>query len=408
MACSHLCTSSALIARTGSFRVDARAILTARHQLQQHASCTIWRRSERDTSVRASADVAVSVSDQTDEVEDVPLEYGQSGLQGPRDGMEDYTSVIEQGRCGFLVASVFDGHSGPFAAEWLNTHLYENFSDAINEDIVSRSGNADNCEVEALDEKTGLCCPLGVRDILSASFEQADKELLDIVRGLEDEDDRIAGSTATVALVRSDKIIVANVGDSRAVLSRQGQPIDLTTEHRVYGESKVTATEIARVEAAGGWIEDGRVCDVIAVSRAFGDSQFKEAAGREHMLAEGVEYGAWDQEFVDGIDFKSSPVVATPDVTEIPLGEHDEFLVLASDGLWDIMNSRDVVTFARASFKKKFSAQQIADKLTKVAIMRHTVDNVSVVVVDLGGGPNGWGAKSSKKPGLFSRVFGKK
>lgn len=49
---------------------------------------------------------------------------------------------------------------------------------------------------------------------------------------LEDEDDRIAGSTATVAMVRGDKIIVANVGDSRAVLCRQGMPVDLTTEHR--------------------------------------------------------------------------------------------------------------------------------------------------------------------------------
>ena len=42
----------------------------------------------------------------------------------------------------------------------------------------------------------------------------------------------MAGSTATVALVRRDKIIVANVGDSRAVLCRRGQAIDLTTEHR--------------------------------------------------------------------------------------------------------------------------------------------------------------------------------
>lgn len=50
--------------------------------------------------------------------------------------------------------------------------------------------------------------------------------------GLEDEEERMAGSTATVALVRKDKIIVANVGDSRAVLCRNGRAVDLTTEHR--------------------------------------------------------------------------------------------------------------------------------------------------------------------------------
>jgi serine/threonine protein phosphatase PrpC len=53
-------------------------------------------------------------------------------------------------------------------------------------------------------------------------------------RGAEqpDEDSKTAGSTATVALLRRDKIIVANVGDSRAVLSRGGQAVDMSTEHR--------------------------------------------------------------------------------------------------------------------------------------------------------------------------------
>lgn len=51
----------------------------------------------------------------------------------------------------------------------------------------------------------------------------------------------------------------------------------------------MVAKEIARVEEAGGWVADGRVCDVIAVSRAFGDIQFKEAQGRKDMLDQGVE-----------------------------------------------------------------------------------------------------------------------
>lgn len=159
-----------------------------------------------------------------------------------------------------------------------------------------------------------------------------------------------------MALVRPDKIIVANVGDSRAVLCRNARAVDLTTEHRcrplcqrlnrqgrqtvacvaqvssdstrksvqccavllvpppsplsthsalvpatdmsnaklsshdrVYGSNPVVDAEIARVEAAGGWVADGRVCDVIAVSRAFGDLQFKEEAGRREMLQTGIE-----------------------------------------------------------------------------------------------------------------------
>ena len=48
----------------------------------------------------------------------------------------------------------------------------------------------------------------------------------------EDEEEQACGTTATVVLVRKDKIVVANVGDSRAVLSRHGRALDLSTEHR--------------------------------------------------------------------------------------------------------------------------------------------------------------------------------
>ncbi len=49
---------------------------------------------------------------------------------------------------------------------------------------------------------------------------------------VESEEEQSCGTTATVMLVRQDKIVVANIGDSRAVLSRAGQAIDLSTEHR--------------------------------------------------------------------------------------------------------------------------------------------------------------------------------
>ena len=101
--------------------------------------------------------------------------------------------------------------------------------------------------------------------MLSQSFQLADARLLDYLAGklmltlairkscccvwlcwsiggysslqpaaadLPNAEDQISGSTATVVLIRRDKIVVANVGDSRAVLSRRGQPVDLSTEHR--------------------------------------------------------------------------------------------------------------------------------------------------------------------------------
>lgn len=57
---------------------------------------------------------------------------------------------------------------------------------------------------------------------------------------------------------------------------------------RVCGRGKTVESEIARVESVGGWISDDRVCDILAVSRAFGDSQFK-GPGLQELLAYGIE-----------------------------------------------------------------------------------------------------------------------
>lgn len=71
------------------------------------------------------------------------------------------------------------------------------------------------------------------------------------------------------------------------------------------------------------------------------------------------------------------------------------------------MGSRDVISFARQNFKKKASAQTVADKLADIAVRRHTSDNVAVIVIDLGGGSNGWGGAKPKQPGLLTRMFNK-
>ena len=56
--------------------------------------------------------------------------------------------------------------------------------------------------------------------------------------------------------------------------------------------------------------------------------------GRQTCFLSVCRTGAWDQKFADGIKFTGDPVVSTPDVTELALEEDDEFLIVASDGLW--------------------------------------------------------------------------
>ncbi|KAG2500347.1 hypothetical protein HYH03_001921 [Edaphochlamys debaryana] len=213
-----------------------------------------------------------------------------------------------------------------------------------------------------------------------------------------------SGSTATVVVIKDDKLVVANVGDSQAVLCRKGNPLVLAHYHRVYGTGPDVGAEIERVLGTGGWVDDGRVCGVLAVSRAFGDWEFK-GKGLPRLLQTGIERGYWDEEFASEQSFTADPVISTPDVTETLLSPDDEFLIVASDGLWDVLPPREAVQWARKEFKAKKDAAQVAASLATLALKRYSTDNVAVVVVDLQGAEARTKPKAkaaSAKRGMFS------
>jgi len=326
-------------------------------------------------------------------------------------------------------AAVFDGHAGSAAATYLEQHLYDVFSEMLDQNSMGL-----DCSLSEREE--GLCCPLELHTVLTECYRRADEALLAwlscklpaasislhlpaikfepssnhafiqayfwLLRrpcAAQPEDEAGSGCTATTALVRSDRIIVANVGDSRAVLCRSGNAIDLSTEHRVYGRGPAVASETARVNAAGGWIDDGRVCGIIAVSRAFGDADFK-GAGLHRMLTKGVEDGLWDHAFASSKSFTADAVISEPDVLEMATQSGDEFLVVATDGLWDVISSQEVCTLVRNDLKKGRHPKDVAQRLATVALRRYTADNVAVVVVDLKG-EGGWRGEGDKKSKLF-------
>jgi len=331
--------------------------------------------------------------------------------------MEDFVAVVPRARCGYLFAAVFDGHAGSAAARFLADRLYPALSRTIEaseyDDGYGSKSKEEECEVvhnsstrnddndlvtSSLD---GLCCPVDLAPALAATFDALDVDLLSYLKSLPDPPERDAGSTATVVLARRGKVVAANVGDSRAVLCRAGQPVDLTTEHRVYGKTASAGSEASRVEAAGGWLDDGRVCGVLAVSRAFGDPGLKRE-GLASTLQQGVDDGFWSEDFARAkreAGFRADPVVPTPDVTAVATGDRDEFVVVASDGLWDVVSSRDAVRVARAALRRGAGAGGAAQALAEAAVKRRTPDNVAVVVVDLKG-EGGWGSAEGKGGGL--------
>ena len=79
-----------------------------------------------------------------------------------------------------------------------------------------------------------------------------------------------AGTTATVLLVTRTQLICANAGDSRTVLARGGRAKDMSEDHKPENPQ-----ELARINASGGFVDDGRVNGMLALSRALGDFEYK-------------------------------------------------------------------------------------------------------------------------------------
>ncbi|XP_054822164.1 protein phosphatase 2C 50-like [Prosopis cineraria] len=179
------------------------------------------------------------------------------------------------------------------------------------------------------------------------------------------------GSTAVVAILSQTHIMVANCGDSRAVLCRGKEAIPLSTDHKPNRED-----EWARIEDAGGRViqwNGYRVLGVLAVSRSIGDRYLKP----------------W--------------VIPEPEVQFVLREKNDECLIVASDGLWDVMTNEEACQAARNRillWHKKYgngnnngsaeredgidpAAQFAAEYLSRLSLQRGSKDNISVIVVDL-------------------------
>lgn len=122
-----------------------------------------------------------------------------------------------------------------------------------------------------------------------------------------------------VVLIVGNRMFCANIGDARAVMSRGGNAIDMSRDHK---SSDVEEQE--RIKAEGGYIVFGRVLGRLAITRAFGDFECK------NLEVKGDDGEVRIKNFV----------TSEPEIREIILDPlYDEFMILASDGLFDKFNS---------------------------------------------------------------------
>jgi protein phosphatase 2C family protein 2/3 len=214
------------------------------------------------------------------------------------------------------------------------------------------------------DGDASVCVPTEFEyQVLMDSCLQMDADIL----AAYEPGDMISGSTGVIVLVKAPQvpgnppmIFCANVGDSRAVLCRAGRKVDLSFDHKAKRPD-----ERARILAAGGTVVKDRLHGVLAVSRAFGDGEHKMGLGEE----------LW------GKEFSADPLSAEPEVTHEALQPNDEFVIVACDGIWDVMTSQQAVNFVRRRLIKHRNVQKAAKELVQKAMAVGSADNVSVVIV---------------------------
>jgi len=172
-----------------------------------------------------------------------------------------------------------------------------------------------------------------------------------------------AGCTSCVVLITKDTIYCANAGDSRACLAtKKGKVIELSHDHKPDNE-----IELKRVKVGGGFVEDGRVQGVIAVSRAIGDWEYKnpkllaELEGKkrkslkkkkneitEEPLSPGIKgsYPGAGKTYRNIEESKKHMVTAFPDIIKVPFKADYDFLINACDGIWDCYTNEEACALA--------------------------------------------------------------
>lgn len=142
-------------------------------------------------------------------------------------------------------------------------------------------------------------------------FFSADKNMESIAQGV--------GCTACVALMADNKIIVANAGDSRAVVCQKGKDIALSKDHKPDDD-----VEKRRIQAAGGFVEENRVKGILNLSRSLGDLEYKTSENSKNPE-----------------DYMITPV---PEFQEHTVDADTEFLIVACDGIWDCLTNLEACT----------------------------------------------------------------
>ena len=247
---------------------------------------------------------------------------------GGRDYMEDTFIVSEKIINNIDLYCVFDGHGGDFVANFLKNNYTNILTEIIRENQHS------------------------IPDMIFKSFQE-------VVKRIPKEQSMHCGSTALVALKYGEVLFIANAGDCRAIINKNSQVIPITVDHKPNLKK-----EYDRIQQNGGFVtfnqyDAPRVNGNLAVSRSIGD-------------------------------FALYPHVTwVPDIYITKLEPFNNYLILASDGLWDTMNNEDVnnIYTKHITENKDIINYEVLKESTmeslQTARIKGSTDNITILVTTL-------------------------
>ncbi len=246
-------------------------------------------------------------------------------IRGRRRSMEDADTILDTFASNYTYFGVFDGHGGAGVSKEVSEKLH----DILGEKLKNK---------------------YKVKKAFKQAFKEMDKNLKEKGGKLYDG----MGSTAVVALVDKNKkyFYGANLGDSRAVLSSKGKAKAITSDHKASSK-----TEQKLVEQRGGKVVKGwrggppRVQGQLAVTRAFGDFSLKAYVSNE------------------------------PEVFKHIITTNTEFLILACDGVWDVISNKEAVDIVKKALDNNNNAKAAAKALVTKAYNKNSYDNITALIV---------------------------
>jgi len=275
------------------------------------------------------------------------LRYGLSSMQGWRIEMEDAHSAvigIPDQKDNVSWFAVFDGHAGSRVSAHCSHHLLD----------CIRASDDFTCSLQQEHTLAQEEMMEGIKKGILKGFLELDEKLRKIPEVASGEDK--SGTTAVCALISQKYLIIANCGDSRGVCCTQGKPVLATQDHKPSNEP-----EKERIQNAGGSVMIQRVNGSLAVSRALGDFEYKNVEGKgptEQLVSPEPEFY-----------IKSRDEAA------------DQFLVLACDGVWDVMSNEDICNFITHRMKVHDNLETICNEVIDTCLYKGSRDNMSIIII---------------------------